>query len=416
MLNSIKPPPLIIQKIPDLHQFSIFNTVDQSIQDQVLAIPNNVHLDRAEGAFLGMPIADSLGARLEFMDASEKPPNLFEYNQASGGKFDDNVENRFGLELGQWSDDASMGLCLADSILTQKGYNGSNLRLWFWNWWYNGLNNAHRLEPRKDKKFPDRRERFDSCGLGTNISKSLDDMTRNNRTTTPDKRFVDVTEDAGNGSLMRLAAVPIFFSKDPIIAANMGAEQSYTTHPGKLAADACAFMSYFIASAINRTDETPIKEFIDTTIFAFLTIFEPHFSSDCIDLLQSVAPTEKEACWNWKAEPLLIDATLYARLKDGDKYNGYVTSRGYFGAFSLDGLAMALHAVYTTVSFDAAITKVINFAGDADTTGSICGQIAGAFYGKSSINKKWIENLHRYAGKEFELRARALFLLSSRGP
>ena len=47
---------------------------------------------------------------------------------------------------GQWTDDASMGSCLADSLLTQNGYNGSNIRIWFWNWWNNGLNNAFRKD------------------------------------------------------------------------------------------------------------------------------------------------------------------------------------------------------------------------------------------------------------------------------
>jgi hypothetical protein len=47
----------------------------------------------------------------------------------------------------------------------------------------------------------------------------------------------------------------------------------------------------------------------------------------------------------------------------------------------MDGLAMALHAVYHTTTFGEAITAVINMLGDADTTGAIAGQIAGAFYG-----------------------------------
>ncbi len=44
-------------------------------------------------------------------------------------------------------------------------------------------------------------------------------------------------------------------------------------------------------------------------------------------------------------------------------------------AFSLDGLAMALHAFYHTSNFNDAIVRVINFCGDSDSTGSICGQV-----------------------------------------
>jgi ADP-ribosyl-[dinitrogen reductase] hydrolase len=58
-------------------------------------------------------------------------------------------------------------------------------------------------------------------------------------------------------------------------------------------------------------------------------------------------------------------------------YNGYPVSPGYFGAFSLDGLALAMHCFYSTDSFNEAVVKVINFCGDSDTTGSICAQMAG---------------------------------------
>lgn len=56
------------------------------------------------------------------------------------------LSNNCFCSQGQWTDDASMGLCLADSLLTQNGYNGSNIRIWFWNWWNNGLNNAFRKD------------------------------------------------------------------------------------------------------------------------------------------------------------------------------------------------------------------------------------------------------------------------------
>lgn len=49
-----------------------------------------------------------------------------------------------------------------------------------------------------------------------------------------------------------------------------------------------------------------------------------------------------------------IERTLRNR---GHQYNGYPVSAGYFGAFSLDGLAIALHCVYHTSSFNEAIVK-----------------------------------------------------------
>ena len=53
----------------------------------------------------------------------------------------------------------------------------------------------------------------------------------------------------------------------------------------------------------------------------------------------------------------------------------------------------------------------INFCGDADTTGAICAQLAGAFYGSRAIDDAWVVAMHRWAREEVELRAIALFSL-----
>ena len=81
---------------------------------------------------------------------------------------------------------------------------------------------------------------------------------------------------------------------------------------------------------------------------------------------------------NWRAsaeEGLQIEKTLELR---GYSYNGHPVSSGYFGSYAVDGLAVALHCVVATNSLDAAVQRCLNFLGDADTTGAIVGQIAGA--------------------------------------
>merc|ERR1712224_1099762 len=112
--------------------------------------------------------------------------------------------------------------------------------------------------------------------------------------------------------------------------------------------------------------------------------------------------SEKEACWAWRERPLRIQASLEAR---GSRYNGYPVSAGYFGSYSMDGLAMALWAVYNTKSFDEAITKSVNLLGDADSHGSIAGQLAGALYGYRGINPQFRTWLHKWDAYEFPVRA-----------
>ena len=60
----------------------------------------------------------------------------------------------------------------------------------------------------------------------------------------------------------------------------------------------------------------------------------------------------------------------------------------------MDSLAMALHIMYFTNSFKEAILKGVNLRGDADSVGSVIGQIAGAFYGLDSIPKEWIKTIN----------------------
>merc|ERR1712110_1130325 len=117
-----------------------------------------------------------------------------------------------------------------------------------------------------------------------------------------------------------------------------------------------------------------------------------------------------ERCWNWKGEHIGIEETLRAR---GSRYNGYPVSAGYFGSYSLDGLALALWSVYHTTSFDEAVTRCVNLLGDADSHGSIAAQLAGALYGYTSINAKFKQWLNKWDDHEFALRGLVLAELGS---
>ena len=39
--------------------------------------------------------------------------------------------------------------------------------------------------------------------------------------------------------------------------------------------------------------------------------------------------------------------------------------------------------------------RAVNLGDDADTTGAVCGQLAGAFWGESGIPAKWRDGLAR---------------------
>jgi len=389
-LNSYTPFNLINEK---------FATKRQELISALIGIPGG---DRAIGCIVGMGVADAVGHPFEFLPVCDKPTEYI-FNLGNYSK----ENNTFRLERGQWTDDASMGLCIADSLILKQGlFDGSDQRIRFWNWWNLGYNNAFKNDP----------HRCDSVGLGGNISKSLYSMKNGVK---PDPVFQKTGSDAGNGSLMRLAPIPIAFHRNKDDVHRLAMESSWTTHPGPIAAHACAFMGNIIASAImHEGDIGDTKVFIEKNVDNFMNNYlqdsdgkeltGPGFD-ELRKMLLSKEPNEsKEVNWNWRGTKLQIEKALTNR---GSKYNGYPVSAGYFGAFSMDGLALALHCVYNTDNFEDALTKCVNFCGDADSTGSMAGQMAGAIYGYKSINKLYINNLNKWDDENFALRGALLYCL-----
>ena len=72
---------------------------------------------------------------------------------------------------------------------------------------------------------------------------------------------------------------------------------------------------------------------------------------------------------------------------------------------------MALNAVYRSHDFSSAITNCVNMLGDADSTGAVAGQIAGAMYGYSGIDQAMLENLQQWDDGDTPLRAVLLYHL-----
>ena len=67
-----------------------------------------------------------------------------------------------------------------------------------------------------------------------------------------------------------------------------------------------------------------------------------------------------------------------------------------------------MHSVCRTRSFDQAVECCVNFLGDADSHGAICGQIAGALYGYRAIHPKLRSNLYSWDDGQVPLRAALL--------
>lgn len=63
--------------------------------------------------------------------------------------------------------------------------------------------------------------------------------------------------------------------------------------------------------------------------------------------------------------------------------------------YVVSSLEAALWAFHEATDFREAVLRAVNLGDDADTTGAVCGQLAGAYWGESGIPAEWLEGLAR---------------------
>ena len=165
---------------------------------------------------------------------------------------------------------------------------------------------------------------------------------------------------AGNGSLMRLAPVPMFFAGDPAEAIERSADSSKTTHGAEEAVDACRYFSGLLVGALQGVDKATL-------------------------LSDRYCPVEG----HWRQNPLAERIATVAAGSFKHKEPPEIEGAGYV-VLSLEAALWAFHR--STCFRDGALLAV-NLGDDADTTGAIYGQIAGAHYGVEAIPVEWRQRL-----------------------
>ncbi|HMJ25792.1 MAG TPA: ADP-ribosylglycohydrolase family protein, partial [Pyrinomonadaceae bacterium] len=172
-----------------------------------------------------MAVGDALGVPLEF-SGRDMLPHVSE--MIGGGPFD--------LQPGEWTDDTSMALCLADSLIAYKTFDGIDVLNRFVRWWENGENSVN--------------GRCFDIGITTRAA-----LERYVRLGTPAGDGAHNKNNAGNGSLMRLAPVAIFAAHDSREAVRLAHHQSMLTHANRLAASACEFFATLLIEAMRGLDK-----------------------------------------------------------------------------------------------------------------------------------------------------------------
>jgi ADP-ribosylglycohydrolase len=302
-------------------------------------------LSRFHGCLLGLAIGDAVGTTLEF----QWPGSFTPLNDLRGG-------GPFHLLPGQWTDDTSMALCLAESLIEREEFDLHDQLERYLRWYRQGhLSSTGRC--------------FD---IGNTVRQALLHF---EQTGEAESGPTD-PNTAGNGSLMRLAPVPMFYACCPREAMDKAAQSSRATHQAPVALDACRYFGALLVGALAGESKerllsshyTPVPGYWDTHALA------PEISN-------------------------VARGSFKARQPPQIRGSGYV-------AHSLEA---ALWAFYRSENFRDGCLLAVNLGEDADTTGAVYGQLAGAFYGAQDIPAKWRERLaHReliesYAEKLFRI-------------
>jgi len=289
--------------------------------------------DRATGALIGLAIGDALGAAVEF-----QPPGSFApiTGYRAGGPH--------GLSAGEWTDDTSMALALADSIMN-VGWDLDDQARRYVDWWRTGTYSVNG-------------RCFD---IGATTARSLSRFETDGDASTsgdPSERA------AGNGSIMRLAPVPIWLAhRYPDEAGRIVrrcVESSLPTHRAPQALSACGYFGLVLAALIAGDDRDEI-------------LMPDWLGIDSVRSAIDVHPAIAE-----------VIAGSYR-----DREPPEIVGSGYV----VRSLEAALWAFTHADDFASGVLAAVNLGNDADTTGAVCGQLAGAYWGLSGIPEELLDGL-----------------------
>lgn len=229
-----------------------------------------------------------------------------------------------------------MALCLATSLVECNGFNAYDQMDRYNRWAETGYLSS-----------------TGTCfDIGTTVRAAL---LRFKKTNNPMSGSED-PHTAGNGSIMRLAPIPLYYFPDINAAEQYAAENSRTTHGAAECLDACRLF----ARIINRALSGRPKE--------------------------EILLGDRSAFSGEQKIMTIADGTYLNKTAASIRGSGYV----------VESLEAALWCFAQTSSYKDAILMATNLGDDTDTTAAVCGQLAGAYYGAQGIPDTWLKKLAMY--------------------
>lgn len=294
--------------------------------------PNLVTMDKFMGCVYGLVVGDVYGSTYEFMKGSEI---TLSRNMEGGGPF--------GLEKGEWTDDTSMMLCMMKSLIQYKCYCATDIMDKFVMW--------------KNSSYMSSQNSSRCIDIGVTTRNALTTYEKSDKIDDPHIFGSLGPNSAGNGSIMRLCPIPLFYSSNMQNALTYSGLSSMLTHRLTICVEACKLLAELIVMiAFDKTEYRQKDEYLKMVAIDNYT--NPEIRN--------------------------IITTNYAELDQRT-----IMSTGYV----IHSLQTALYSFLTTNTFEEGMYKTCQFGDDTDTNCAIYGQIAGCYYGYSSIPERWVNDI-----------------------
>lgn len=276
------------------------------------------------GSLVGSAIGDSLGSSHEGSWISEHRPQL---------------------SMGRWTDDTHMMIGVAESLIANKGFNGSRMAQTF-------IKNYNNEPWRGYASGPPTIFKWIQSGAAWNKAA---------------KRLFSGAGSYGNGAAMRVAPVGLFYHDQLEKLRQVAHNQSQITHTHELGVEGAVLQAYTVALAVTTSSSSKLEPAV---------------------LLEKLIDFTPNALYKQKLEKAkkLLDETdrLHVVKELGNNVEAY------------NSVPTAIYSfLRNPCSFEESILYAISLGGDTDTIGAMAGAINGAYLGIGAIPEEWRKKLER---------------------
>ncbi|MEO8351898.1 MAG: ADP-ribosylglycohydrolase family protein, partial [Chthoniobacteraceae bacterium] len=294
---------------------------------------------RKLGALWGALAGDALGVPVEFLSRETVRRNPVKDMRGFG------THNQ---PAGTWSDDSSLLLCAVESLAHYGGLNPTDLGQRFVRWKSAGHWTPH--------------GRVFDIGIATSQA-----LSRLAMGMAPEESGGSDEQSNGNGSLMRIVPVALWF--DDLAPRDLAAtahRASALTHRHPRSQMACALYCLVVRELVAGA---AAEDAFHNALKVFAELY---------------------------AQPPFVAERSHFQLLEAGRLGGRSESEIDSTGYVMDTLTASIWCLLTSKSFEETVLKAVNLGGDTDTTGTVAGGLAGAFYGVEAIPTAWKEALARH--------------------